>query len=286
MLLVLAAMGFAGCSDSSIVTPPTAPSSLAGLPAPAPGQLVSGTVSDSALRRISGATVELLDGPQAGASAMTNAMGQFAISGTVDDATRFRASKDGHVPVIATIQPDCERCNPRRWVHLFLNVPETPAALAGDYTLTFTADAACGNIPDDLRVRSYSVNVARGDFGWVGFPAGADTSFRVTPRGPTFPEGLNSLWLNVAGQYVAVVLGDHTDPGITEQVGEHSYLAFGGWATVLVESPVVAMSTPFEGWIDFCVNPGMARRYDCSPSATVTQARCTSTKHQMTLTRR
>ena len=93
VLLLLGAAAFAGCSDSSVVSPPTAPSSLAAIPTPPPGQLVSGTVSDSALRRLSGATVELLDGPQTGASAITNAMGQFAIWGTVDDATRFRASK-------------------------------------------------------------------------------------------------------------------------------------------------------------------------------------------------
>jgi len=163
---------------------------------------------------------------------------------------------------------------------------DPPAAIAGDYTLTFTADPGCANVPDDLRMRSYDVSIALGNFGWVGFPAGASTSFKVTPKGSAFPEGLNYFWLNVAGNYAAVVLGDHTDPGVTERLGDSRYVAYGGWATVSVDPAASTISTPFEGWIDSCVNPNMGPRYDCSPSATVTQNRCHSTKHLMTLARR
>jgi len=288
-VMVLLALGtaLAGCGDSGSSAPPTGPSSVGLVPSPlGGGQWISGTVSDTGLRTLAGATVELLDGPQAGSSTTTNLKGEFSIFGTVDDTTRFRASRDGHVPAVATIQPDCERCNPRRWVHLFMNVLDPPAAIAGDYTLTLTADPACANVPDDLRTRSYEVSIGLGDFGWVGFPAGANTAFRVTPKGSAFPEGLNYFWLNVAGTYVAVVLGDHTDPGVTERVGEHTYVAYGGWAAVSVESPTITISTPFQGWIDSCVNPDMGIRYDCTSSSTVTQVRCNSTKHQMTLTRR
>ena len=87
-------------------------------------------MSDSALRPIAGARVELLDGPQAGASTTTNALGEFVLSGTVDDTSRFRASKAGHVAANATIVPDCDRCNPRRWVHFYLSVLDAPVAIS------------------------------------------------------------------------------------------------------------------------------------------------------------
>ena len=230
--------------------------------------------------------MELLDGPQAGLSATTDARGEFSLIGTVDDTTRFRASKDGHVTADATILPACERCHPSRWVHFYLNVLDPPVPIAGDYTATFFADSACANLPDELRTRSYEVTIAPGDFTWWGFPAQASTSFKVTPKGVAFPGSLNFFWLNVAGNFVAVVLGDHTDPGVTERVDDNTYFAFGGWATVSVDQPVATISTTFQGWIDYCVNPNMGQRYDCTPGPAVTHTRCESANHQITLTRR
>lgn len=124
------------------------------------------------------------------------------------------------------------------------------------------------------------------DFGWVEFPSQAPTAFKVTPRGAAFPDGLNYFWLNVAGNFMAVVLGDHTDPGVTERVAADTYFAFGGWATVSVDTPVSTIATRFQGWIDYCVNPGMGERYDCNPGAAVTRVRCESATHQLVLARR
>jgi hypothetical protein len=250
------------------------------------GELISGTVSDSGLRRLAGATVEILNGPQAGLSTTTDASGHFSLFASVDDATRFRASKQGHVTAEAPVLPNCDRCNPKRWVHFYLSVLEPAVALAGDYTLTFIADSACTNLPEEVRTRSYEATVALGDFNWVGFPAKAATSFKVTPAGSAFPAGLNYFWLNVAGSFISVVLGDHTDPGVTERVAPDTYVAFHGPTTVTVESPVSSISTPFVGWIDYCVNPAMGDRYDCTPGPAITRIRCDSARHQLTLTRR
>ena len=185
-----------------------------------------------------------------------------------------------------TIQPSCARCNPTRWVHIFLHVLAPPADIAGDYTLTFTADSTCTTLPDAVRTRTYEASLAPGDFTWVGYPANVNTAFQVTPKGNAFPGGLNHFWLTVAGNYIAVVLGDHTDPGLTERITEDTYLAFNGWATVSVDPPVSTVSTRFEGWIDYCVNPNMGERYDCTPGPSATLRRCNSTNHQLTLTRR
>ena len=285
-LLVLA-VGLAGCGDSrSPVSPTPRTATAPSIPGSGNGELIAGTVYDSALRPLAGARVELLDGPQAGMSATSNAQGGFSLTGTVDDTTRFRASKEGYVTATATIQPFCDRCNPKRWVYLYLNVLDSPAAIAGDYTLTLIADSACVNLPDELRTRSYAATIGPADLNWPGYPAHSDTSFKVTPVGSAFPGGLNNFYLNVAGNYIAVSLGDHTDPGITERVAPDTYFAFGGWAATSAETPVSTISTPFQGWIDYCVNPQMGDRYDCTPAPMVTLVRCESAKHQLILERR
>ena len=288
-LFFVFAAGLAGCGDSGSpagVIAPTAPSPVGSVPSPVTGgEWIKGTVSDSGLRPIAGARVELLDGPQAGLSAITDARGQFSLFGTVDDTTRFRASREGHVTAERTVMPNCDRCNPRRWVHFYLDVLDAPVAIAGDYTLTFIADSACTNLPAELRTRTYETTVALGDFGWWGFPPRAPTSFEVTPKGLAFPDGLNFFWLNVAGNFIAIVLGDHTDPGLTERVAEDTYFAYNGWAEVSVEAPVSTISARFQGWIDRCVNPNMGTRYDCTPGPAVTRTRCDSTNHQLILTR-
>jgi hypothetical protein len=248
--------------------------------------MISGVVYDSGLRPIAGARVELLNGPQAGMSTTADATGGFSLMGTVDDTTQFRASKEGHVTATATILPYCDRCNPRRWVFFYLEVLDPPVAVAGDYTLTFIADSACTNLPDQLRTRRYAATVARANLNWPGYPADSDTSFKVTPTGSDFPDGLNGFYLNVAGNYINVSLGDHTDPGVTERVADDTFYAFGGWAVISVSTPVSTISTTFQGWIDYCVNPHMGQRYDCTPAPPVALARCQSTRHQLILTRR
>jgi hypothetical protein len=281
-VLSLVIVGLTGCGESSPRTSPiaTGPSPVVAVSPPIEGgQAIAGTVYDSAYRPLSGARVELLDGPQAGLATTTDSIGSFGFFANIDDATRFRASKDGHVTREATIGPYCAPCKPNRWVHFVLNLVDSPVPLAGDYDLTFIADSTCANLPAELRTRRYDVTIA-------GSPAGSDTSLKVTPKGPAFPDGLNYFSLNVAGNYVAVFLGDHTDPGVTERVAEHTYFAFGGWAAVSLEPPVATISTPFQGWIDSCVNPNMGQRYDCTPSAAVTRTRCDSARHQLILTRK
>lgn len=286
--LLLLVPGLAGCGDSPSPVAPTPPSDVN---SPVNGgeligELINGTVHDSALRPLAGARVELIDGPQAGRSTTSRDNGEFSLTGTVDDTTRFRAIKEGHVTATATILPICDRCNPKRWVHFYLSPLNAPVALAGDYTLTFTAESTCANLPDELRTRTYAATIAPENLSWPGFPAQPDTSFKLTPTGSAFPEGLNGFYLNVAGNYVALSLGDHTDPGITERVTANTYFAFGGSAALSVDSPVHTIDTAFTGWIDYCVNPQMGERYDCSPGPAVTLARCESSTHRLRLTRR
>ena len=287
MLLLVAQAFVTGCDDQGgsapVVRGPTEPTRS---PAALAGEPVRGTASDSAFRPLAGARVEILDGPQAGMSTTSDARGDFGFMATVDDTTRFRASKEGHVTATATIQPACDRCNPSRWVHINLDVLDPPVNLAGHYTLTLAADSACATLPDELRTRTYDATVQLASLRQPGY-ANSKTAFEVIPSGSTFADTLGYISLNVAGNFVSVWLGDHTDPGIAERVAPNTYFAFGGGATLTVASPVHAITTPFEGWIDYCaLKAPVGARYDCNAEIAVTFARCNSSRHQLTLTRR
>ena len=145
-----------------------------------------------------------------------------------------------------------------------LDVLEPPVNLAGAYTLTFTADSACANLPDELRTRTYDATIQLQSVRYPG-SANSKSAFEVIPSGSVFSDTFNYFALNVAGNFVSVSLGDHTDPGIAERVAPNTYFAFGGWSTLTVASPVHTITTPFEGWIDHCaLKAPVGARYDCS----------------------
>src|SRR5262245_53019830 len=103
------AMGFAASDGPPPL--PTTPTGVVGQvqpppPAPQPGTAqttLKGVVTDSAFRVLPGATVEILDGPQAGRSALTDATGWFTLVGVFEDTTRLRASKEGHITTNGTV---------------------------------------------------------------------------------------------------------------------------------------------------------------------------------------
>ena len=97
-IATLVVAGLAACSEPPDVVPgPTGVVNRGQPPPPPPPALqettLRGYVSDSAGRALEGATVEILDGPQSGRSAFTDATGWFTLVGTLEDTTRLRASK-------------------------------------------------------------------------------------------------------------------------------------------------------------------------------------------------
>ena len=286
ILLLATQIVVSGCSDKPdrppSVTGPTAPT---GAVSTLTGEFIRGSASDSAFRPLPGARIEILDGPHAGTSTIADGRGEFQFTATIDDATRFRASKEGHVAAIRTTRP-CAECRPSRWVHFYLDLLEPPVNLSGDYTLTLTADPACATLPEELRTRTYDTTI-RPDIGAQAVPPSTPTSFSVIPKGPTFADHIGFFYVNVAGSFVNLSLGDHTDPGIAERVAPNTYYAFGGSAKLTVTAPVTTISTPFEGWIDHCaLSTPMGPRYRCSREIATTYTRCDSRNHHMTLTRR
>jgi hypothetical protein len=220
--------------------------------------------------------VEVVDGPQAGLSTMADGIGEFSLSGTFDDATRFRATKDGYVTATRTLQPFCAACNPNRWINFSLEVLAPPVNMAGDYTLTFVADRSCTTLPNEVRTRTYAATIPPPS---NAIPANA--SFGVTVRGAF--KGWDVIGMGVAGDYVAVWLET-----LVEQIAPNTFLSFGGLAAASIgTSAGSTIALPFDGEIAYCVTKSELGRYeDCYQGQAAARLQCTATNHQLILTRR
>jgi hypothetical protein len=243
--------------------------------------VVKGHVYDTAERALSGATVEVLDGPQAGLSTTTTNAGEFSLTGTFDDSTRFRAAAEGHIPAVGTLNPPCQLCNPQRWMFFALDVLAAPLDLAGNYALNFVADSSCTGLPDEVRTRTYAATVTPA-------PSRPRTLFEVQVSGASFFEGYSGFWMSVAGDYVTFTLGDlHGRPGLVEQVARNSFLALEGWGAATVDASGPPISLTYVGVVEFCEMTSEVGSYEiCASAKRVANARCASSGHQLVLTRR
>jgi hypothetical protein len=242
------------------------------VPPPVGGMFMKGYVSDTAYRSLARATVEVLDGPQAGLSTTADARGEFSMTGVFDEATRFRATAEGHVASIRTLQPFCAHCNPTGWIYFTLEVPNSAVSIGGDYTLAFVANATCTMLPDDMRSRTFTASIP------VTSPAPPPNAFfRVAGA----IEGWDAISIGVAGNYVALWLET-----LVEQIAPNTFLAFAGQAAGVVDtSNGSTIVLPFGGSIEHCVTTAEYGRYEDCSQGRATARRCES-NHQLTLTRR
>jgi hypothetical protein len=274
-------LAVASCGDHRSVAPtatapsPIAPGALIAPPPPSGSLFMKGTVSDTAFRSLAGARVEVVDGPQAGLSTTSDARGEFSLTGLFDDATRFRATKEGYVTATRTLQPFCAPCNPNWWINFSLGVPAAPVNVVGDYTLTFVADSACSTLPNEVRTRTYTATIPP-----ASNAGPANAYFPVTVSGAL--EGWNVQWMGVAGDYVGIWLET-----LVEQIAPNTFLSFGGLAAASIgTSAGSTIALPFDGSIDYCVTKSDVGRYEDCYKGLATHAQCASKKHQLTLTRR
>jgi hypothetical protein len=242
-------------------------------------QTLYGYVNDTGFRPVAGASIEVLNGQQAGAVMISDAQGRFSYPGMFVGAPSMRATKEGYAP--ATISPIVGTLGTYA---LFVLTPITPPVrVAGNYTLTIAADSSCTGIPDDVRTRSYAVTVAL----TANTGAPANTNFTGSAIGGTFAPFADIFWIGVAGDYVGVsTKGD--GPSLIEQVGPNRYIAYYGSAGAVVTTPEVAsISSSFDGTIEYCEQTAfIGQYYDCSPALAAVREECTSANSRLTLTRR
>ena len=279
---VLACCGLIGCDGSHPAAPVLAPTPAPQASPSAPR--VDGYVRDIASRPLEGAIVEVLDGPHAAASAATNASGAFSFTGSFDDSVRFRATKTGHAASIKTSQAQpCANC--ARHVDFVLESSGPPVEIAGDYTLTFTADPSCAGIPENLRQRTYLATARRDP---------ASSQFELTILDPPVLHDYpwEGAFIDVAGGNLVMGVGNlHGSPGLIERVAPDAYISFDGWSEgVPGTSGAPTLTAAFDGVIEYCelpagVSPLITGRYACPAGNAITRAQCVSAKHRFTMTR-
>jgi hypothetical protein len=282
ILTVILNSALAACGSSSPASPlgPSAP-----VPVPQPAGLqVAGTVVDGAWRPFFAATVEVLNGPHAGLSTSTDSRGQFRLSGSFDETTEFRATKDGFVAAVHPLPTKCETCIPNWWIHFVLESVGAKADLAGNYSLTFVADA-CAGLPDEMRTRTYDATATS-----ISSPSGpANTHFVFSVSGAPFRAGYNQFMVGVTGDHFGGFLGDlHGDPGILEQITPAATLGFEGVPSASIDpSNVSTIDAAFDGVIDYCESSSeTSTRFSCTPKDGSAHVRCASKNHRLILTRR
>jgi hypothetical protein len=178
MVLLGAVLCASGCSRPA--TAPRAPTSPSGGTPNVSLTHVSGWSEDLAFRRLSGVRIEIVDGPQTGASVVTGDDGHFEFSGTLIGSVTVRATKEGFASETHTFTWDPTS---QYQGYSFTLEPLGPslALETGNYTVTMTGDraasyggaAACDGFPDDLLTRRYAATV-------VPWPAHPRTEFSVT----------------------------------------------------------------------------------------------------------
>jgi hypothetical protein len=182
-------------------------------------------------RQVAGATVQLLDGAQAGASAITDANGTARFTGVFGAPVRVSVRKDGYYPLETVAPVNRGGLTPGTgWTAFELKAPDLVQLTPGKYSVTVATDGSCSNIPSDLQTRTYSATLGP----LTGAQAGDGYTLTLDSlRGVT-------LYLTVSGHDVSITTGD-SDP-----VSEPALrLAIFGYGIATVTTSPGLISLPF-----------------------------------------
>jgi hypothetical protein len=284
--LLVCALGAVACDGSDISRGPLVPSTAVALP---PNLDLFGLVQDTAFRPLSGVTVEVIAGPQTGVSMVSDADGRLVLAAATNSANIFRATREGYVPATQAFQRSSPNGSP--WLIISMELLTPSVNIAGEYLLTFVADAGCTDLPGEVRTRTFGATI-------TPRPASpVNTAFDVTANGASFLPTFSGFSIGVAGDSLAFWLHGGHDPPLVEQLAMNTYLAYSGFARASVNgSDGPSISAAFEGWIDYCVMPyAMGAVYNCGtsprtgepiPGVSIVRAHCESSNHRLVLTRR
>ena len=279
LVFIMVALGCGAHPSSTPLAPSPSPVPS---PSPTPHQNLNGYVYDTAFRPVVGATVNLLDGAQAGGSTQSDAAGRFSFTGTFANPTTIRVSKDGYAA--ATETGKANSTTGTIWAFVVLDQLAQPVDVTGDYALTIAADSACAGMPDDVRTRTYAASIR------LAPDSGAQrgTSLTLTADGGSFLPNHGSFAVGVAGNDVTFSIYYNEDFGLVERVAPGTFLAIQGMGTASVGAgPVEKMTTPFSGVIDYCaLQTDSGWTYQCNSGPRTNYQHCDSTQHQLILSRR
>lgn len=241
----------AGCHDSG----PTAPRQSGSPPAPP----LRGSVISITGFPLDGAVVEGVDDQGTRTTALTN-RGYYELKVPTAGAMTVRASKEGYVS--SEYRVELPRTVP---AHFTLDFAAQSVGLRGDYRVTLAADAACVQLPAEVRTRAYDAS--------------------LTPLLADYYQGTLRHGASQVGSFVAQVDGD-LGSFYANDSESHVYERLGTSASLLIfftagHAPVdrSSFTVPMVGMFEYCA--------DVSPTnvCRVPRATCNSSNHMFTLTR-
>jgi hypothetical protein len=153
-------------------------------------------ILDSLFRSVSGAAVQLLDGPQAGLSAVTDTSGDAGFSGSFAEPVTLSINKDGFNNVVAAAPLQGSGLG-MGVIYVHLKAPDLVQLTPGRYAITIASDGNCSNIPAYIQTRTYSASVVA----FTGPQAGDGYIIALDSPRTTFN-------LYVSGRDVRVDVGD------------------------------------------------------------------------------
>jgi len=219
-IAVATVTALSACGGASSVAPSSAPTTLAG------------HVSNAIAGPLDGARVTVTAGPSTGAFTVTDSNGDFRLAYDSRSSGQLEVTKADYAPTTVNVVARSSSS-----IDILLHSARPPVSLSGVYALTFTADAACTQIPEALRTRSYSAVVVQPS----QFPQ--NTAFDVTVSGGSFVAAqafagrLNSFFGFVEANAVDFRIenryeGSEVEEGIREEIAPDVLLEIRGEAKV------------------------------------------------------
>lgn len=285
--ILLAAL-VAACSGDDRTMVPTAPTAApAPVPTAAPVSSVAfirAVIQDSAFRLLAGARVEVLDGASAGTTGVADGNGVVTLNGTFSSETHFRATHNGHESVTQRWSCSVPVCggNAQPWLNFQLRPDSAAIDLAGEYTLTITAGASCGEIPNESRSRSHQATLSP-----RVRPGTADVlGYEVRLSSSTLPEFTRQFIVGVAGDFVRFGLasGHGDEPGLVERIGENRYVTYLGVGAATATTRPASFTLPFDGVVSDVTLPTPLT--STAIGSIVSQSSCTASDHRFAFARR
>ena len=271
VILSLTAFTLAACNDSLPLSPSTGTNAST---APQAFEIV-GTVRDTSTWPCVGCRVEMLDGPRAGTSTLTDSLGRFSfyVPTAFAPPLTLRVVRDGYQPATRNIESvSPSQSLPRAVVTFELEAVVPSRRIVGTYTLSVAAHSSCTQLPDEVRHRTYRVSFAQ--------TSNQPTFFRATPVGGSFLSF--GFWAGVAGNFVGVDTDTDWAPnGILEELTPTTSLQIWGWGGAV--STDRSISVPFRAELSYCP-VGIDKLANGVWRCPVTPTRCQSDEHQLTLT--
>ena len=211
---------------------------------------------------------------------MSDAQGrfQFVDPASVADPVTLRVSRAGYLSTLAQAARD--------QAIITVTLSAEPALLPpGEYSITFTAAAACTALPAPVRSRTYSapLNV------WETM-AGL---FSVALSGAEFFPGLRTISGRNRGVTLEVSISSDEastrwleELPIYERVSAAEYLSIIGRATAPLSGITTSLTMFFDGTMAYCARYADPFASGHAPECRIPAVECRSDRHQLTLSRR